>query len=256
FPPNPFVTVCYGKLGCFYNGPPFQHPYERPISIPPLPPELQGTSFFLYTRSNRKIPFIFSPLYLNRALKSTFRATKFTRVIIHSGSDGVFISTWQRQLKDQYLAVADENIILVNYRRRLPPPFWNRANARVVGAQIWKLIDFLCKRVGAFPETFHLIGHGLGAHVAGYAGERLHGLGRITALDPDGLNFKNVPAIVKLEQSDALFVDIIHTDPARNVLEGLGTPEDIGHVNFWTNGFRNKTCIPQRTLATGATAIE
>ncbi|GIY72452.1 hypothetical protein CEXT_368391 [Caerostris extrusa] len=67
---------------------------------------------------------------------------------------------------------------------------------------------------------------------------------------------KMYSAIVKLEQSDALFVDVIHTDPARNVLEGLGTPEDIGHVNFWTNGFRNKTCIPQRTLATGATAIE
>lgn len=29
-------------------------------------------------------------------------------------------------------------------------------------------------------DTFHIIGHSLGAHIAGDAGSRLHGLGRIT----------------------------------------------------------------------------
>ncbi len=47
---------------------------------------------------------------------------------------------------------------------------------------------------GARPDSFHMIGHSLGAHISGYAGERLLALqaegrgggklGRISALDP------------------------------------------------------------------------
>lgn len=34
--------------------------------------------------------------------------------------------------------------------------------------------------VGLEPENVHIIGHSLGAHIAGYAGKRLKNLGRIT----------------------------------------------------------------------------
>ena len=36
------------------------------------------------------------------------------------------------------------------------------------------------EHVGVDPEDVHLIGHSLGAHIVGYAGERIKGLGRIT----------------------------------------------------------------------------
>lgn len=34
----------------------------------------------------------------------------------------------------------------------------------------------------AKPETFHILGHSLGAHIAGYAGERVQYVGRITGI--------------------------------------------------------------------------
>ncbi|GFS42151.1 pancreatic lipase-related protein 2 [Nephila pilipes] len=253
-PFSPFLTVCYGKLGCFWSGPPFQHPFYRPISVPPLPPELQKVTYFLYTRSNNDVAFVFSALQLQFALVSKFRPSKPTRIIIHGVTDGVLLSTWMRDLKNRFLEMADENVILVDYACRFPPMFWNSANGRVVGAQIWQLIDFLQKHFGTSPESFHLIGHSLGAHIAGYAGERLHNLGRITGLDPGAAYFQNVPDIVKLDPTDALFVDVIHSSPGRNFLEGLGTIEDIGHVNFSPG--RPSKCLPQKRLYEGATAIE
>ncbi|GFX15323.1 pancreatic lipase-related protein 2 [Trichonephila clavipes] len=203
---NPSLTVCYGKLGCFSSGPPFQHPFFRPISVPPLPPELQKTLYFLYTRPNNDVAFVFSALQLELALVSNFNPSKPTRILIHGVTDGVLLSTWMR------------------------------------------------KNLGASPEGFHLVGHGLGAHIAGYAGERLHNLGRITGLDPGAAYFRNAPDIVKLNPTDALFVDVIHSSPGRTFLEGLGTIEDIGNVNFSPG--RPSKCLPQKTLSNEATAVE
>ncbi|GFR28891.1 hypothetical protein TNCT_542861, partial [Trichonephila clavata] len=50
--------------------------------------------------------------------------------------------------------------------------------------------------------------------IAGYAGERLPNLGRITGLDPAGPYFRNVANNVKLDTSDATFVDVIHSNPS------------------------------------------
>ena len=65
-------------------------------------------------------------------------------------------------------------------------------------------------------SDMHLIGHSLGAHVAGYAGENVHGLGRITGLDPAGLNYENQSARFRLDYTDAQFVDVIHTNTDDN----------------------------------------
>ncbi|GBM24633.1 Pancreatic lipase-related protein 3, partial [Araneus ventricosus] len=75
------------------------------------------------------------------------------------------------------------------------------------------------ERCGIPPELVHLVGHGLGAHIAGYAGERQKGLGRITGLDPGGDYFRNTPDVVKLDLRDALLVDVIHSNPSRNFFE-------------------------------------
>ena len=68
----------------------------------------------------------------------------------------------------------------------------------------------------------------MGAHIAGYAGERLKAqrkrkLGRITALDPAQPLFQGMPDFVRLDRGDANFVDVIHTD-AKSILMGGMTP--------------------------------
>lgn len=59
------------------------------------------------------------------------------------------------------------------------------ANTRVVGAEIARLINFLGAHAGLSVDKVHIIGHSLGAHVAGYAGaaftsEGLPKIARIT----------------------------------------------------------------------------
>lgn len=74
--------------------------------------------------------------------------------------------------------------------------------------------------MGLNPKHVHLIGHSLGAHTAGYAGERIEGLGRITGLDPAEPYFQGMPSHSRLDPSDAQLVDVIHTDGSSIFLLG------------------------------------
>ena len=62
-------------------------------------------------------------------------------------------------------------------------PLQAAANTRVVGAAIAFMIRKMKDR-GADLDNFWLIGHSLGAHIMGFVGRRVKGIGRITGLDP------------------------------------------------------------------------
>lgn len=79
----------------------------------------------------------------------------------------------------------------------------------------------------------HLIGHSLGSHSAGACGHYVTRgrIARITGLDPALPLFSSAPLSARLDQSDAEFVDVIHTDGGVN-----GFAQPIGHVDFYPNG--------------------
>ena len=54
------------------------------------------------------------------------------------------------------------------------------ANTRVVAALIVQFIQALEAHARTKPADITLIGHSLGAHISGYVGEDIHGIGRIT----------------------------------------------------------------------------
>lgn len=51
------------------------------------------------------------------------------------------------------------------------------------------------------------------------------------ALDPAGPLFSFFPQSIKLDKTDAEFIDVIHTDAG-----GFGYSETVGHVDFFPNG--------------------
>jgi pimeloyl-ACP methyl ester carboxylesterase len=54
------------------------------------------------------------------------------------------------------------------------------ANTQVVGAEVALFINYLIKKHGSKATDFHVIGHSLGGQTAGYVGQGVVGLGRIT----------------------------------------------------------------------------
>lgn len=92
-------------------------------------------------------------------------------------------------------------------------------------------------------KNVHLLGHSLGAHVAGFVGYKFIGkIGRITGMDPARPDFE-VPILReskdRLDPSDAVFVDVIHTCAGT-----VGFVRPIGHADFYPNGgsFRQPGC--------------
>lgn len=91
----------------------------------------------------------------------------------------------------------------------------------------------------------HLIGHSLGAHTVGYAGEQIEGLGWITGLDPAEPYFQYLDPKIRLDPTDAKFVEAIHTDAKTILLLGYGMLQPVGHLDFYVNGgYQQPGCNP------------
>ncbi|XP_070507924.1 pancreatic triacylglycerol lipase-like isoform X2 [Chironomus tepperi] len=138
-------------------------------------------------------------------------------------------------------------VVIVDWRGGSAPPYYQAvANIRVVGAIVAHMIIGIALELGIDNlDRFHLIGHSLGSHVCGYAGyftQRDFGMkiGQITGLDPAKPYFEFTLPIVRLDSSDAQFVDILHTDSATFQEKSFGLKQQIGHADFYPNGGRDQ----------------
>ncbi|CAM4982006.1 unnamed protein product [Rotaria socialis] len=233
--------VCYGEYGCFTIRPPFGATLQRPIAVLPAAASVVGTKFFLYTRDTRR----------NRTEISRFTtlgpwsSSKPTKLLIHGFLERAD-SQWYIDMKNAILSVDDINVIMVDWTQGNGFPYDQAsANTQMVGAEVALFINYLIKQHGSKSTDFHIIGHSLGAQAAGYAGSRVPGLGRITGLDPAGPSFENTDPRVRLDPTDALFIDVIHTDGAHNLLLGLGTLQRMGHADFYPNGGMDQPGCPK-----------
>uniref|UniRef100_T1JA75 Lipase domain-containing protein n=1 Tax=Strigamia maritima TaxID=126957 RepID=T1JA75_STRMM len=228
---------CFGELGCFPVDGPFRSA-QRPISVAPFAPHVINSNFLLYTRASIS-PQVFS---LDGVANATFfSAWRQSKVIIHGFQEDGFSKEWIRQMVGALLRKADFNVFVVDWANGAQMPYHQAvANARVVGSIVARLIRVLQMSRNATSESFHLIGHSLGAHIAGYAGQLTARLGRITGLDPAQPYFENTAEIVRLDPSDASLVDVIHTDAAPLWRGGMGMSKQCGHLDFYPNGGKSQ----------------
>lgn len=112
-----------------------------------------------------------------------------------------------------------------------------------LGEHTGDFLEYLRSEANLEFHNVHILGHSLGAHIAGYAGASSSGkIGRITGLDPARPAFE-APVFKgqkdRLDPSDAEFVDVIHTCAGT-----AGFVRAVGHADFYPNGgsFRQPGC--------------
>jgi pancreatic triacylglycerol lipase len=234
------LDVCYGELGCFTVRWPFSGVLARPIALLPESPTKIATTFFLYTRETVNNPTTISYNVNNPNYKINAETKFIIPGFLHHGT-----KQWILDIKNALLRVGDYNVIFVDWSKGNKLPYIQAtANTQVVGAEIARLVNTLITSHGISADNFHMIGYSLGSHIAGYAGSRISGLGRITGLDPAGPYFENTDNIVRLDAGDAKFVDVIHSDGASTLEIGLGLLQRSGHADFYPNGGKEQPKCP------------
>ncbi|KAF2361826.1 Lipase/vitellogenin [Trinorchestia longiramus] len=235
---------CFGKIGCFETTIDFYDPIIRPINLPPDTREAINTHYTLYTRTQPEgVPL--TRRTLRRIIDTSYDPFKPTKFIIHGFLDDQN-STWIKEMVRGLLFHGDYNVFSVDWSGGSRVIYHQAVtNIRVVALEVSALINSLKFKLGQDPAKVHVIGHSLGSHTAGYIGERVPGLGRITGLDPAEPFFQYMPPSVRLDPSDASFVDVIHTDTDSIItlawqFAGYGLEQPIGHVDFYPNGGRGQ----------------
>ncbi|KAL6958655.1 triacylglycerol lipase [Sarracenia purpurea var. burkii] len=228
-------TRCYDEIGCINITREWYHLIYRPLNVFPLPRQVIDTRFILYTRKNPNLGQMLKIQSERSIQKSNFDSKKLTKMIIHGFIDTP-LASWVKEMRREFLKHADWNVIVVDWAGGSLPLYTQAtANTRLVGLEVAYFINYLKDNHGLNPKDVHIIGHSLGAHTAGYAGERIDKLGRITGLDPAEPYFQGMPEQVRLDPNDADLVDVIHTDGSSIFLLGYGMSEPAGHVDFYPN---------------------
>ena len=75
---------------------------------------------------------------------------------------------------EKLLKKEDSNVIVVHWEQGARFPYHQAAgNSRLVGVQLQALLKLLKDQFGLSYGSVHVIGSGLGAHVAGYTGRNI-----------------------------------------------------------------------------------
>lgn len=136
--------------------------------------------------------------------------------------------------------LVDHNLFIINWNYAARGILYPRAvaNIPIVATYATRFInDKLLREARIDPSRIQLIGHSLGAHLAGFIGKNTNEkLGRIYGLDPAGPCFGSIsgplyPASKRLGPSDSQDVITIHTNSAL-----LGIDRPLGRHSVFVEG--------------------
>lgn len=203
----------------------------------------EDINYDLYTKENKEQVVSLRVDDTAQLKDSPFSPAWPTKIIIHGWIDSGNAS-WLHDIRRNYLSIGDYNVIYVDWFAGSSKEYVTSVKlTRQVGEYVATFLEFLGSETQISFDSIHILGHSLGAHIAGYVGNRLSGkLGRITGLDPARPAYET-PYLKdtkeRLDSTDAIFVDVIHTCAG-----SLGFLRPIGHADFYPNGgtFRQPGC--------------
>ncbi|XP_049887143.1 pancreatic triacylglycerol lipase-like [Pectinophora gossypiella] len=166
-----------------------------------------------------------------------FKPERKTIMIVH-GFMSHSNASWVTDMTRAFLSWGDVNVIVVDWSGGGNTwKYWRAvANTRRVGSDVTGFFKQLIAATGARTKDFHFVGHSLGAHICSYVSYHLGGVARITGLDPAQPCFRTSDRTERLDESDADFVDVIHTNGRLLKKIGFGLPDPTGHADFYPNG--------------------
>ena len=135
-----YGEITYPRIGHFTTND-FKDPTIRPVVFLPQSPEHIKTRFLLYTRKNLKDEQHINYDDHESIKKSNFDGTKQTKFIVHGFLDNPSLGPYMKDMKDEFLAVGDYNVVIVDWSGGNGLPYTQAtANTRVVGPVIALLV--------------------------------------------------------------------------------------------------------------------
>ncbi|BES99871.1 Hypothetical protein NTJ_12689 [Nesidiocoris tenuis] len=235
--------VCYPEIGCLNLDPPWDP--RTLLGRIPQPPSAVGLRLFhrsRYFNGRRETNLEGVEKMVADAWNSTignFKAPARSCTLIIHGFASSGSVPWTVSLEEALIDSEDTEVVIVDWSPGASGPnyFQAVANTRVAAALVAKFLQKMIQKEVCDASKLHLIGQSLGAHLASYVATDVTNIAEITGLDPAQPWFENNDNVTHLDQSDAEFVQIVHT----NVLPfwpsfGLGFSKPSGHVDFYING--------------------
>ncbi|XP_055845363.1 phospholipase A1 VesT1.02-like [Episyrphus balteatus] len=190
--------------------------------------------FYLYTA---EFPNEGHQIYIGDSANlkmSSFNSENPTRIIIH-GWQNNYKSDVNTEIREALFSMGEYNVISVDWSDKADRYNYVSAAGAVseIGQRVAHLIEFLRDEGNVKNEDLIVIGHSLGAHVAGFAGKTIEGeqIHTIIGLDTAFPLFKYDKCDERLCSTDAMYVESIHTNGKL-----LGFIQPIGQVAFYPNG--------------------
>jgi hypothetical protein len=201
----------------------------------------------------RQLDESFARASIQRKLIDTgyFVGTRPTYFLVHGFLVG-WNGNWLCDSKDLILSKVDANVFIVDWSGGSKPMVPLDYGASVTNTQyVANLItqfiqDHLMPMSGQRDaNSYHFIGHSLGAHISGFVGYSLGTVGQITGLDPAGpcftTNSQNESQVAedtgemhkgkrRLSKESANFVMALHTDTKL-----FGLDENCAHYDVYVN---------------------
>ncbi|XP_049871169.1 lipase member H-like [Pectinophora gossypiella] len=208
--------------------------------------DYQNIKFYLFTRKNTDAHQELKINDTSLLWKSNFNFKQEIKVIIHgwiSNNDTILAIN---SLKDAYAKTTGFNVIIVDWSKLAKDTY--KVAKTYADAVVWMITEFIKFLIanGISPTKMHLIGHSIGAHIAGNVGQNVKEMNRvvdaITGLDPALPLYKFSLENQRLDSSDARYVEVIHSST-----NSWGYRVPLGHVDFYPNGGRIQPgCDDQR----------
>ncbi|KAK4886617.1 hypothetical protein RN001_002888 [Aquatica leii] len=206
--------------------------------------------FYLYTRRTQQKPEILNTLSNDSLYNSHFNRMNPTKLVIHGFGGGRNLSP-STDMRAAYFHNGAYNIIIVDYGSLAKEPCLQQMSwaPRFCAKCVAQFIRYLALHPrGIKADQIHIVGYSVGAHIAGVAANYLNPkidgkLGRITGLDPSIVFYQRGNRSRDIDESDAHFVDILHTGAGI-----LGQWGPNGHADFYINGGSSQPGCSSDTL--------